>query len=334
MIKHGFPQKIIILISVLIFQNCSTDNMGAWKNDNIDEGTRQEMKRLNTSLVNAIGEDNPPLIKSMMHEKLVEKSGKQISEYVHSISKSFQPGNFRVLEEYYIKSNSIGLVNTVPASITNDSTHSIHYLPLNKETYIALLIPGGQPNEVLVTAVYGKYHDAWKLNVLYFGQYSIMGRTAQYYYELAKKNYAFGAGIDALLYASVADRCLRPANDIWQYSNENEISVFKVKITDALNARYHFPLTLDKINTKPRLFRIYPEIIREGVFPMIQYVSSIDLKDSTALKSENEKIKKQVVELFKGINKNKKYIFYQAFNKEPDGKTQLGHFGFADRLEE
>ncbi len=98
------------------------------------------------------------------------------------------------------------------------------------------------------------------------------------------------------------------------------------------NTNYVFPLTLENIDTKPKLFRITPEMINEGFFPMVSYLSAINLKDTAALKIENKKIKKEVYKLFKGIDKDKKYVFYKVFNEIPDGKNAVEHYGFVDQL--
>lgn len=77
-------------------------------------------------------------------------------------------------------------------------------------------------------------------------------------------------------------------------------------------------MVLDNITTKPQVFHINYELVsNEGFFPLICYSSSINIKDTIALKAENEKVKKEVNQIFLGINQNGKYIVYQAFNDIP-----------------
>jgi hypothetical protein len=101
-----------------------------------------------------------------------------------------------------------------------------------------------------------------------------------------------------------------------------------------VNTKFTFPLTLDNIDTKPKVFRIFPEMINEGFFPMVYYLSDINIKDTTALKIENEKVKQEVGRLFTGIDKDKKFVFYWAFNEIPDGKKLVEHYGFIDKRTE
>ena len=75
-------------------------------------------------------------------------------------------------------------------------------------------------------------------------------------------------------------------------------------------------------------------MIKEGFFPMVHYTTSINLKDTTALKIENEKVKNEIGQIFTGIDKDKKFVFYQAFNELPDGKKLVEHYGFIDKRAE
>jgi len=184
---------------------------------------------------------------------------------------------------------------------------------------------------MLIMAIYGKYDNDWKINILQFGQYSLFSKLAPDYYKLAKVSYDKSYLIDAVNYIGLAKLCLRPANDFLQYQKEKEINEFYDKIMKEVNSKYQFPLTLDNIASKPKVFRISPEMINEGFFPMVYYLTDINLKDTTALKLENEKIKKEVGQLFTGIDQDKKFVFYWAFNEVPDGKKLVEHYGYIDR---
>ena len=53
-----------------------------------------------------------------------------------------------------------------------------------------------------------------------------------------------------------------------------------------------------------------------------------------ALKIENDKVKKEINVMFKGIDQNKKNVLYWVFNQIPDGKKMIEHYGFIDKLSE
>jgi hypothetical protein len=57
----------------------------------------------------------------------------------------------------------------------------------------------------------------------------------------------------------------------------------------------------------------------EGYFPMVFYLSKINVKDTVSLKDEYGKVKSEVKNIFTGIGTRKKYVLYQAYNEMPDG---------------
>ncbi len=143
-----------------------------------------------------------------------------------------------------------------------------------------------------------------------------------------KKSYL----IDAVNNISLSNVLLRPADTHLQFVKEKEIKDFEDSLMQEVNAKYQFPLTITAIDSKPKVFRIFPQVIKEGFFPMVCYTTDINLKDTVALRLENEKVRKDVDSIFTGIDKDKKYIFYWAFNKMPDGKNQQERYGFIDTL--
>ena len=96
-----------------------------------------------------------------------------------------------------------------------------------------------------------------------------------------------------------------------------------------MKEKYKFPMTLEDIDSKPKIFNIYPET-KHGFFPVIQYVSRINLNDTIALKMENEKIKNEIGSIFWGLDKNKKCIYYQAYDEIPDGIKLVHGYNFKD----
>ncbi len=324
-------RTLLILLTVFTIQSCKLGTSGTWKNDNIDKDTKEQIKALNDKLFKAITTNNVNDVKSLMSDKLIEKGVSDLDKLINQISNSFKADSYRILDEYNVHNSTTGIGNTLPSGISGDYDYVIHYQALNKEMYVSLLLPNGLDNDMLIMAIYGKYDNDWKINILQFGQYSLFSKLAPDYYKLAKVSYDKSYLIDAVNYIGLAKLCLRPANDFLQYQKEKEINEFYDKIMKEVNSKYQFPLTLDNIASKPKVFRIFPEMINEGFFPMVYYLTDINLKDTTALKLENEKIKKEVGQLFTGIDQDKKFVFYWAFNEVPDGKKLVEHYGYIDR---
>jgi hypothetical protein len=339
--KDEMIQKVLLIIlTVLTFQSCNLGTSGTpgisgtWKNDNIDRNKREEIKILNDKLFKAIISNDVAGVKALLSDKLLEKVANDLDKLINEVSGSFKSNSYRILDEYNVYNTKTDIDNTLPSGITNDNDYVIKYLALNKEMYVSLLLPNELNNELLITAIYGNYDNHWKINILLFGQYSLFKKTAPDYYQLAKISYDKSYLIDAVNYIGLSKQCLSPANTIFQYQKEKDINEFHEKVMKEANSKFKFPMTLDNIKTKPKVFKIFPKMINEGFFPMVYYLSDISLKDTIALKAENDKVKNEVNRLFKGINKDKKYVFYWAFKEIPDGKKSVEHYGFIDKSTE
>ena len=327
------PKSLLIVLSVLLFQSCNFGTSGTWKNGNIDENKREQIELLNDKLFKAIAGNNTAGVKALLSDKLLEKGEAELEKLINEVSTVIKSDKYRILDEYNVQSSNTSVMTNLPSGISGDKDYIVKYMPLNKEAYVSLLLPANTENELLITTVYGNYNGQWKINILHFGQYSLLKKTAPDYYKLAKKNYDKSYLVDAVNYISLAKSLLRPANDYFQYQKEKDINDFNDKVMKEVNAKFTFPMTLDNVDTKPKIFRIYPEFLKgEGFFPMVAYLSEINLKDTVSLKNENEKIKKEVERLFSGIDKDKKYVLYRAFKEIPDGTKLVEHYGFVDEI--
>lgn len=330
-------QKILLLIlTVLTLQSCNLGTSGTWRNDNIEKDKREQIKILNDKLFKAIISNDVTGVKALMSNKLLENGTSGLDKLISQISTSIKSDSYKILDEYNVHNSTTGIGNTLLSGISGENDYVIKYQALNKEMYASLLLPQGLNDELLITAIYGKYDNQWKINILQFGQYSLFKKTAPNYYKLAKESYDKSYLIDAVNYIGLSKQCLRPANDFFQYQKEKDINEFYDNVMKEVNSRYTFPLTLHNVDTKPKVFRIYPQEMSEGIFPAVLYLTNINLKDTTALKIENEKVKIEVGKLFPGIDKEKKAVLYRAFNELPNSSNTkvVKNYGFVDLLAE
>ena len=156
----------------------------------------------------------------------------------------------------------------------------------------------------------------WKLNKIDIGQYAINGKNAVELYQLAKKDYAKAYWANAAIDMTLAQRCLQPSG-LWQYALENKISGFIYPALQQATLKYRFPITVNQVTTKPKIFGIVPENYDDGNFPRISYVSSINISDTLALQKENAAIRKVIGKVIPGIDQDKKYVLYAAFDMIP-----------------
>ncbi len=328
-------KKFLILLSLVIFglQSCNVGTSETWKDENIDASLKREIETLDNKVIEAIASNNTMLLKKIMSEKLLEKSGKNIGQLIEQVGRVISSKNFNILNQYHVKNSTTGIGNTVLSGISKENDYIIHYQALNKEIFISIIIPENRLDEFIITNIYGKYPDGWKLNILQFGQYRINGQTAPELYSKAKGEYEKGYLVDAANDIFLSSRVANPANKFWQYQKEDEIKKFYNKVLTEIKSEYSFPLTLEKINTKPQIMNIFPFGMQEGYFPMVEYLTNINLKDTVKTKIENDQIHQSIGKVFKGLDKDKKYIFYKAYNEIPNGKTPVPAYGFVKENE-
>jgi hypothetical protein len=330
---------LIIILTVLAFSSCKLGTSGVWKNDHIDKDKREQIKMLNDKLFKGLINNDVSTIKSLFSDSLLKNSMNNIDALINQFSNSNKATDYRLLDEYYLKSPIIGNITTFPSWLgrpttsekADDNDYVIQCKVMNKEMYVSAILTNGKDNDILIFVVYGKFNNEWKINILQFGQYSVFGKTSPDYYKIAKDKYEKSYLIDAVNYISIAKLSSKPAGVNFQYRLDKDINEFYEKVMKEVNSKYQFPFTLDNIPGKPKVFRIFPEMINDGFYPMVYYITDINLNDTTALKLENERVKKEVGRLFTGIDQDKKFVYYWAFNEIPDGQKLVEHYSFIDQ---
>lgn len=327
-------RKLIILTILIAFglQSCKLGTMGTWKDENIEPGLKSEIKALDKKVIEAVTTKNAKLLKSIMSDQLLKKSAGNIDQIIEQASNVISSSDYKILNQYQTKNSTEGIGNTIISGMSELNDYIIHYKALNEEMFISLIIPKSGIDEFIVTNIYGKYPDGWKLNILQLGQYRVNGQTAPELYTQAKKEYDSGYLMDAANNMFLSSRVVKPANNFWQYQNEKEMKELYEKVMTEINSKYKFPMTLDEIDSKPQILSIYPKGTVDGYFPMIEYLTNLDLNDTVSTKMEYETVHSEIVKAFNGIDKNKNYIFYKAFSEMPDGKTPVQTYGFIKEL--
>lgn len=326
----------IVLSIFILIQGCKLNSNQTFKNENIPSSIKKEIVELDKQVIKAIQNNNPDLAKNVFSEKLMESVGKSkldsIFEFTSGILKNKE---FEYKDQLYIENITKNVSNTIFSGLANsDYDYIVHYKALNKKMFISMLLPKDTKDAMLITLIYGLYGNDWKLNIFQFGQYSIDGKTAIDYFKIAKGDFENKNLIDAANNLFLGQQCLRPANQFLQYQKDKDFGDLQNQVMGAINSKYKFPIVVEQVKSKPQIFNIHPQKIDEGYFPMIRYYSQIDLKDTASLRKENLEIQKVIGDIFKGIDQNKRYLFYRAFDEIPDGTIKYReHFGFVQHID-
>jgi len=325
--------KFLFIISICsLILGCSIGASKSNYNDGIDTEIREEIIQLDKRIIRALNNVDRQKLKELMSQRLIDSLDTNTDEFLKKVGEIISTNDFQVLGHHHFTNTSSNINNTAISGVSSLNDYIISYIALNDEMFVSTLIIDEEYDKFLVTNIYGKYPDGWKLNILQFGQYTLYGRTAPEFYEIAKEKYNSGYLIDAANELLMGSKVKNPANKFWQYRIEDDIKQLYNKIISEINSMYNFPEVLDEIESKPKIINIYPKEVDEGYFPMIEYVTSVDLKDTVSTKLENDNIHQRIGSIYEGIDKDKQFIFYKAFSAMPDGKTPIPTYGFVKEL--
>lgn len=341
-IKNSLALKsaLILLFLVLILQACGPEKPGIYKNEQIPNGVRNKLHQLNAELLPALKANDPEQQELLMAKELIDDKGERLKTAEH-ISNCMKEADYSLMSEYYIVSQLVKRPGHDDAEFIGPSKINERGLGINnfdlsiyrqaQEMYMALFVPKLAMQKWLVTVVYCKYNYGWKVSRMELGPYAENGLTAPQLMQKAKEQLKNNYWLDASNTASFAVNCLRPSQ-YWKYVNEQAIYKFNGDALTNVMAHYKLPLMIKEVPTHPRLWRVRVERTPEGAFPNLNYISSINLLDTMALKKENEAIGKVIGHVINGLDKDKKYIYYTIYNETKKGIPFRDHYDLRQKL--
>ena len=321
--KPLFIKLLGLLLICSVLTNCKTHDPGTWRNEQIEPGDREDFHKLNTQLMAALKANNHLQMDGLMSADLIQRPGKL--RLIELCSNHLKDGAYSLLNEFYMVNDEHG------NKMLKTNNYTLDYNAETREMYIAFFTPKDISNQYIISAIYCKYNYGWKLSHLEVNPYTYNGKTAPELFDQAKNMMVKGYFIDALADLQLAATCANPCEG-WQYTGLADMRKFNVQLANALNEKYKYPLTLTQVPTRPRIFSISTQTTPSGVYPLIYYISSIKLKNTDALKKENDEIKEVIGKLVPGIDKDKKFVYYDAFNEYPRYDQSVDRVDFVDKL--
>jgi len=323
--------KFLAFLGVIaLLQSCDTDIApGIYKNEHISADKHQLFNELNARLFKALRANKPLDVEAMMSKELLETDGNRRT--IDLVSLNSPSASYTILDEYYIRNDSVLVEKPLTTTATDGTKYALRYFPTKGETYIAFIVPKTKGDKYLLTAVYYKYSYGWRLSNLNFKPYTVNGKNAAQLSLIAMDQFSKGYLVDAYLSMRMVNKCIQPSN-FWHYPEAKGIMAFDDKINNIING-YTYPLVVDQVPTKPKIFEVSFQTDKEGTFPVIRYVSDINVNDTTALKKENDNIKKAIGKMFLGIDQGKKYIYFSAYNQLPKPHKTTLSFDMTDTLQ-
>jgi hypothetical protein len=319
---------VLFLTMVLTMQSCGPGKPGVYKNDQMSSGQRDKLHSLNNELFTAITANKLYDVEALLSREVLNDNS-----YKHTVDLMgiHNKKGYTTLDEFYIVNYKPTDTHTIPTKALDGTKYILNCKANTEEMYVAFFASNEKSNKWMAAVVYSKYDYGWKISSLQFDKYAMNGKNSAALYHEAKilfdKNYL----LDAVNDMQLATSCARP-NDFWQYPEEEDMHKFYSKLLGGINEVYKFPLVISEVDTKPIVFEVTHQTNDDGVFPEIYYLSKINVDDTTAVKVENEKVKKYIGQVFPGVDKDKKYIYFAVFNKRPTSSKETPSFDITCKL--
>lgn len=326
-IKH-LKKISVFLLFIAILQSCgSPSGPGIYKNEKISSSDQSRFHDLNDKLFAALKTDDEPQLEYIMSQDFIDVTNRKRA--VELVSNRFKEDDYKILDEYYVVNRYIH-GDTIKSALTGGK-YTVYCPGGVKEMYIAFFVPKHTANQYMITALYCKYDYGWKLSQLETNAYAKNGKSMTALLADAKAAYTKGFLVNALNDGASAINCSRPSS-LWKYDNEAEAGEFYSNVLNQVSAKYRVPLPIKGAPTHLEIIRIFTQEDKEGTFPMIYYLTNIKLSDTTAVKKENEVIRKVIDKTIPGIDKDNKYVLYSAFNEWPTGVKTVEHFDMKQKM--
>ncbi|MBS7565998.1 hypothetical protein KHS38_16445 [Mucilaginibacter sp. Bleaf8] len=308
-------------------QSCST-GPGVWKNDEISSSKREDFHEMNKELLEALKAGNPQLLENIMSHELLEDHS--LNREAHLISLRMKNDNYHMLNEYYMVHDRRG-AHSAGGHIGSDK-YTLEYDAVTKEMYMAFFLPEKAQEKMMITAVYCKYEYGWKLYSVNMGRYAQNGKNMPELLRQAGQKLGRHYLVDAINLSTMAGECAGP-NSMWHYANEQLVGMIWNKATSEASKEFVYPYIIKQVPTHPRIIRIMNRIEPEGTFPVIYYQSAVKVTDTAAIRRENQAIQKVIGLAIPGMDKDKKYIYYTAYNEMPNYKKEVNSMDMVQKLQ-
>lgn len=327
---------ILIFTTFFVFINFSPIKIESTKyelfqNDSISSKIRNEIAVINDKIFDCIENRNPDIFYyEVLSDSLRKRAGYELKSLIQQLSMTYDHKGYNIKDEFYIPLIDDKQVINLIGDVNTNYEYSLNMEIGKRDSYFSLL--RFNDNTIMIGLLYRKREGKWQLDFIGINQYSIKNKLPYDYYTLSVNDLKTGHLIDAALNASLSTVGLKP-NNAFTYSKEQEILSHSTMLDSIIKSKYIFPITLEELKTKPQIFQVTSQIIDEGIFPMINYLTEIPISDTVRLRIENEQMQELVGDIFPGIDKKKKFVFYTAHDNIPTQQGILNVYGFVQEIE-
>ena len=322
--------KFPVICAILIFlYGCSSKphKAGYWIDGKIDGSISSDFHEQNKQFFDYVKTNYQLKLKGILANEIINDPHKMVRDIDH-IRNALNKNDYELFKEIYVV-NKWKSVDTVKFA-DGKSNVMMTYPGIAREMYFAMFLPKNSDNKRMITITYANLSYGWRITRLEIAPYSINGKTAPQLYQMAHDAEANKYYEDAVTTAGMGIYCAKP-NEEWQYDDAGAMLSYSDTLEAAEKKYVKFPLKVSAAGSPISIFKVYDQRNDDGIFPAVCYTTKINVKNAAAVQQENLKIQKIIGTVIPGLDKNKKFLLYSAYNKEPVDAYQE-HFDMTEKF--
>jgi len=332
-------KTIYYILSVFFFVGCinpliettttTTKTITITENTGIKIELRNEIDSINNIVIEAIIQNNIDGLDSIKSPNL-DLQGKE------EFKKGFEYTNDQlvikpqtIFNEFYAKSShektEIEIKNKFEIKSIQDTIYfNIKYASAQKESYLSIFRMTTDHCERLLTLIYGKYEDKWKLDYISIGVFKINGLTSPEHLEIADSLYKHGNLTQAMTSVLLSQMCSAPMNELLTFKNQDNIKEQSDLILKDFNENYILPIDLNQNGIDGKLIGISLAPTKDSKYHLvISYITLIPIENIVQIEKENIKLHSKIEKILPGIKKGFSGIIYSISNEIPEENQKI-----------
>ena len=197
----------------------------------------------------------------------------------------------------------------------------------SSEVYVSLYETKNFPRDILVSLVYEKETDKWKIRNFHIGDRRIFGNTYSQWLQEAKNDKRNKKELPALLKVLAVQPLLKPAPFI-EYVLDDSTKEFIEGTTNGSFSSEFFPIKFPNIKSKPEIYSIQyrPIINTEEILPLFNYKTNFSLENESSMQNEVNFMVENLKTIFPGIENQFSGLIFSANKEIPSNYKNVPYF--------
>ena len=320
---------LIVFTAAIALQSCGGDSTVSKANNKIDPTLRAIIKEKNDSLLDALSNSNNKALLRLASPEFTDDMYRKLDKVIWPFRKGQLTMEYTVFDEYHNKHASFPKNEDMESK---DHSYTFKFTNKHAETYVSLLrFTSNVADNYLLTIMYARIGKEFKIIHTDLGGLGLYEKTAHDYYTMAKDAKEKGFMLDAITYMNTAASLSDPSGTMLVYDEAEKIPQYVKLWKPQVDRDFKLPTLLENVKTKPSVIDISTAKNNDEISQVFMYTTKIPITDTISLRKEYEEIRVEVKKLFPGINFNKRYMYYRAYNGKPASREDVAFYGFTDK---